>query len=235
MDGGVMYRVEDKYICSERDMLILQSRVKTIMNPDKFSVNGSYKVTSIYFDDYTDRCLKDADDGVAFRKKYRIRIYNNIADVIKLEVKYKAYNRVYKKSKSISLIDAKCLISGQCIYDDDMTMDSPVTLFNMAIKNDLLKPKVVVEYDRCAYVFASGNVRITFDRNIRFSRDIDKFLDGNCSYAMIEGLNKVLEIKYDDFLPGFIAQMLESGNMIQTAYSKYKLSREQMEGEIYVS
>ena len=29
-----------------------------------------------------------------------------------------------------------------------------------------LKPKVIVSYDREAYVFATGNVRITFDMNI---------------------------------------------------------------------
>ena len=108
-------------------------------------------------------------------------------------------------------------------------MQNPVTLFNLALKQDYLMPKIVVEYDRCAYIFDPGNVRITFDRNIRYSKEIDRFIDGKCVYTMLEDINRILEIKYDEMLPGFIAQTLECGNMNQTAYSKYKLTREQME------
>ena len=35
-----------------------------------------------------------------------------------------------------------------------------------------------------------------------------------------------LEVKYDEFMPGFITQLLELGNMRQTSYSKYCLARE---------
>ena len=224
-----MYRVEDKYYCTERDMYYIESRVRTILHPDFYSNNSSYMVSSLYFDDYIDGHLLDSEEGESYRNKYRIRIYNRSSDVIKLEVKYKMYNRVFKKSKTISLEEAKKLISGECIPDNDKSLDSPVTLFNLAIKQDLLRPTVVVEYDRCAYIYPSGNVRITFDRNIRSSRDFDGFLENRCVYTMLSDLNRVLEIKYDEFLPGFIAQTIEGGNMIQTSYSKYRLSREQME------
>lgn len=224
-----MYRVEDKYICAERDMLLLQSRVKIVMNPDSYSSGPSYRVTSLYFDDYDDGHFSDSEEGVSHRNKYRIRMYNGVADVIKLEVKYKAYNRVYKKSRTINREDAKKLIAGECIDDDEVSVENPVTLFNLAIKQDFLKPKIIVEYDRSAYTFFPGNVRITFDRNIRASKEIHEFLDNQCSYTMLQGLNRVLEIKYDEFLPGFIAQLLENGNMNQTSYSKYRLCREQME------
>ncbi|MBQ8983590.1 MAG: polyphosphate polymerase domain-containing protein [Lachnospiraceae bacterium] len=230
-----MYRVEDKFLCSECDMVMLQSRVGGVMNPDVFSRDGYYRVTSLYFDDYTDSCLQDADDGVDHRNKYRIRIYNGDVNVIKLEVKYKLYNRVYKKSRTISKEIASRIIEGECVVDNEISMDNPITLFNLAISKDLLRPKVVVEYDRCAYVFSPGNVRITFDRNIRGSDDIYDFLDDKCSYTMVQDTNRILEVKYDEFLPGFIAQVLENGNMIQTAYSKYKLCREQMEEWIHVN
>lgn len=224
-----MYRVEDKYICSEIDMLLLQSRVKIVMNSDSYSRGSSYRVTSLYFDDYDDSHLSDSEEGVSHRNKYRIRVYNGVVDVIKLEVKYKAYNRVCKMSRTINKEDAKKLIAGECIDDNEVSIENPVTLFNLAIKQDFLKPRIIVEYDRSAYTFSPGNVRITFDRNIRTSREIQGFLDNQCSYEMLREGNRVLEIKYDEFLPKFIAQLLENGNMIQTSYSKYKLCREQME------
>lgn len=225
-----MYRVEDKYMCTERDMLLLQSRVKVIMNTDTYSNNASYRVTSLYFDDYEDSHLSDAEEGVSHRTKYRIRKYNDSLETIKLEVKYKAYNRVFKKSKTISIDAAKKLIAGECIDDENMSMDNPVTLFNLAIKQNCLKPKVIVDYDRCAYTFSPGNVRITFDRNIRFNNNIYGFLENSSAYTMLRDVNRILEIKYDEFMPGFIAQLMESGNMNQISYSKYKLCREQLEG-----
>lgn len=113
--------------------------------------------------------------------------------------------------------------------DDEVSMENPVTLFNLAIKQDFLRPKIIVEYDRSAYTFSTGNVRITFDRNIRTCEEVQGFLDDQYSYMMLWEGNRVLEIKYDAFLPGFIAQLLENGNMIQTSYSKYRLCREKVE------
>ena len=223
-----MYRVEDKFICSERDMLLLQSRVKVVLNPDKYSRNTPYKVTSLYFDDYDDNSLVDSEDGVSHRSKYRIRMYNGASDLIKLEVKNKLYNRVQKQACIITKEQAKRLIGGECISDTVETLGNPISLFNLAIRRNVLRPKVVVEYDRNAYVFSPGNVRITFDRNIRCSMDVDKFTDNQCEYTMLDESDRVLEIKYDEFLPGFIAQLLESGGMQQTSYSKYTLCRKRM-------
>lgn len=224
-----MYRVEEKYLCSERDMLLLQSRVKVVLKPDAFSGDVPYRITSLYFDDASDSHLSDSEDGVCYRNKYRIRIYNNSLDVIKLEVKYKAYNRVFKKSKGITVEEATRLIAGECIEDNAISIDNPVTLFNLAIKKDFLRSTVIVDYIRNAYVFSPGNVRITFDRNVQTSNNIGSFLDCNCSFYMLRDTNRILEVKYDEFLPRFIAQMLEFGCMNQTAYSKYQLCREQLE------
>lgn len=223
-----MYRVEDKYMCTEKDMLLLQSKIRAVLEPDTYSQNDSYMVTSIYFDDRTDSHLADSEDGNSFRDKYRIRIYNRSFDLIKLEVKYKAYNRVYKKSKTISKQMAERLIAGDTVEDTDRTVDSPVTLFNLAISRDLLRPKTVVEYDRSAYIFRPGNVRITFDRNIRSSSDISGFMKGEYGFTPVDEMDRILEVKYDEFIPGFILQLLENGNMIQTSYSKYRLSREEL-------
>ena len=225
-----MYRVEDKFRCSERDMLLIQSRVRTVLQPDPVAGGASYQVTSLYFDDYENTRWLDAEDGVSCRNKYRIRIYNNSPETIKLEVKYKAYNRVYKRSKTISREDAERLIAGECIEDPEESMDNPVTLFNLAIRQNLLRPRIVIDYTRDAFTFAPGNVRITFDRNIRASRDIAGFLKNACEYSPIRETDRILEVKYDEMLPGFIARLLEYGNMNQTACSKYRLGRELLEG-----
>lgn len=221
-----MYRVEDKFLVSERDLFLLQSRLKTVLDTDVHAADG-YTITSVYFDDLFDSHLQDAIDGNRMREKYRIRIYDGSFDVIKLEVKYKRNNRVKKQSVRITYEQMCELMNGECIKDETPSLDNPVTLFNIAIRERGLRPKVIVEYDRTAYVFDPGNVRITLDRNLRASRQIEAFTKGGYLYFEYpEDLDRVLEVKYDEFLPGFIAGILELGNMNQTSYSKYRLCRE---------
>lgn len=223
-----MYRVEDKYNCSATELVTLQSRMEAVLRPDvnEGSPEG-YSITSLYFDDFSDSCLRDTEDGVNRRNKYRIRIYNDALDVIKLEVKTKRDNRIMKRSKSISIAEMKSLIHGECIEDTASEKD-PATLFNLAIKTRGLRPKVVVSYERKAYVYEPGNVRITFDRNIRASGRVEEFGRKNISYDFLQEYDKVLEVKYDEFIPDFLLQLLELGNMQQSAYSKYQLCRERM-------
>lgn len=221
-----MYRVEDKFSCDGMSMYLLESRISSVLKPDANSDNlEGYGIFSVYFDDLHDTCLQDTIDGNPVRRKYRIRIYNNSFDTIKLEIKEKDRNRVLKKSKNISYEQMQMLLHGECV-EDDCSFDDAATLFNLAIKEKGLRPKIIVAYERKAYVFGAGNVRITFDRNIRASTKIEDFGKTGAYYERLKEYDSVLEIKYDEFLPGFIAQLLELGNMQQTSYSKYKLCRE---------
>ena len=96
----------------------------------------------------------------------------------------------------------------------------------MAIAQRNLRPKVIVEYDRNAYVYPPGNVRITFDRNVRAGWDMNHFLQKReQNYHYLEE-GRIVEVKYDELLPGFIERMLETGNMQQISFSKYCLCRE---------
>ena len=220
-----MYRVENKYNCSDTEMYMLQQRVESVLRPDSNESNPEgYSVVSLYFDDLTDSCLKETVDGVNLRDKYRVRIYNDSLDVIKLEVKSKKDSRIIKRSKSITKEQLEMLMRGECI-EDTASAEDPATLFNIAIRTRGLRPKVVVAYERKAYVFGPGNVRITFDRNVRASGRTEDFGKSNISYDFLREYDKVLEVKYDEFIPDFLVQLLELGNMQQTAYSKYQLCR----------
>lgn len=221
-----MYRAEDKYNCTEAELYMLQSRMEAALRSD-VNEGGSdgYRISSLYFDDIRDSCLQDTVDGVNWRNKYRIRIYNDSLDVIKLEVKSKKNNRIQKRSKTISKAQMESLMRGECIEDGASAKD-PATLFNLAIRTQGLRPKVIVTYERKAYVYEPGNVRITLDRNVRASSRVEAFGEKNISYDFLREYDKVLEVKYDELIPGFLLQLLELGNMQQSAYSKYQLCRE---------
>lgn len=227
-----MYRVEDKYECSMQDFLLLEKRVEKVLKRDINQRNGSgYTVTSLYFDSFDDSNYRDTVEGSSVRRKYRIRTYNHSFETIKLEVKEKKYNRILKRACSITKEEMELLIAGKCISDNYKSLENPITLFNLAIRTEGLRPKVIVEYDRDAYIFKPGNVRITFDKDIRASRQIEAWGGKNLIFSPLRGIDHVLEIKYDEYMPGFILQMLEAGNMRQTSYSKYRLCRERKQYE----
>lgn len=220
-----MYRVEDKYNCTEAELYMLQARMEAVLRSDDNEGGPEgYRISSLYFDDIWDSCLQDTVDGVNRRNKYRIRIYNDSLDVIKLEVKSKKDSRILKRSKTISKAQMESLVRGECI-EDGASAEDPATLFNLAIRTQGLKPKVIVAYERKAYVYEPGNVRITFDRNVRASGRVEAFGQKNISYDFLREYDKVLEVKYDEFIPGFLLQLLETGDMQQSAYSKYQLCR----------
>ena len=226
LGGRNMYRVEDKFSCSEVEMFLLRTRLENVLEKDTNQrEKEGYQITSVYFDDYWNSCLKEAIDGVRDRKKYRIRIYDDDFEVIKLEIKYKKDSRIFKLSQRISFEEMKTLLRGECIERKKET-DDVIGRMNIAIKTQKLQPVIIVEYDRTAFVYETGNVRITLDRNLRYSTNIEDFVSGKKEkYRIVPDTNRVIEVKYDELLPGVIARIIENGNMIQTSFSKYSLCR----------
>lgn len=100
--------------------------------------------------------------------------------------------------------------------------------FLICMDSMLLTPKVIVSYERSAYLFESGNVRITFDRNITAGKDFRRFGKKKMILTNTES-EGILEVKYDQFLPTFIEQMLETGNLQEEAHSKYCLCRQALD------
>lgn len=88
------------------------------------------------------------------------------------------------------------------------------------------KPKVIIDYERIAYVEEITNVRITFDMKISASYELENFLDGDYQnfYILPSGLN-VLEVKFDDILPSHIRNIVESYSFKQGSFSKYYYGR----------
>lgn len=222
-----MFRVEDKYLLSHTNMWELENRISAVLKPDLHNIdNKGYKISSLYFDDIYDTCLRDTLSGNPIRNKYRLRIYNDSLDIIKCEVKSKLYNRTLKNSKTISNDDMLSLCIGNCIESTEDSSD-PRFCFNTAIKTNLLKPKVIVTYERQSYISKLGNVRITFDRNVRASRLTESFGSSDIIYDYpSKEQRNILEIKYDEYIPNYILQLLENNEMIHVSNSKYAICRQ---------
>ena len=196
--------------------------------------NNTYNIRSVYFDNYDNTYFRETEDGVNERLKIRIRIYNKSNEIIKLEIKYKKDGMTKKESAIITKELCDKLIYGKLLSYEECKNNKVLNKVYIESRLRLLKPKIIVEYDRTAFISKVGNIRITFDKNIRTSNKVKRFFEDNIYANPINDLNThVLEVKYDEFIPQYILSTLELNTLRQTSYSKYYLSRLYMGDENY--
>ncbi len=220
------YRVEQKYMVSELQLVFLQKQLENIMSYDKFHPDGeSYTIRSLYFDDLYDSCLQENEDSTDYREKFRIRIYNGEASVIHLETKEKIHGYTRKKKENLSYEECMCYINRDPVVLQAGDGDLKKKLYAL-IQMSHYQPVQIVEYERIAMVENNGNVRVTFDRNIGGTNQVGTFFDQvlPCVPALPAGLH-ILEVKYDEFLPDPIKEVLNSISLKRVSFSKYYFTR----------
>lgn len=217
-------RHEYKHRISYPDYVQLRSRLKYIMKPDENAAEeGGYRVRSLYFDNYSDKAVVEKLAGLSRREKFRIRLYNDDASLIRLEKKSKVNRLCYKESAVLSAEQCNELLSGR--FD---VLRIPECLLCMELYAKMqfqsLRPRTIVDYRREAYVYRAGNVRVTFDSDIRMSNQVGGLLaPGLVTIPSAKGI--VLEIKYDGFIPEMIRELVQVGDRCETEFSKYAVSR----------
>lgn len=228
------YRVEDKYIITGDKAAYIEAMLKEVCEVDSHGINGRYNIRSVYFDDMYDTCLRENEAGTDNRQKYRIRSYDLDDRLIHLELKSKLRGYTHKdsvvltKSEALSLLDKDDrLWSGTDADPDDNKRDTYLVKKLCAeMQYRRMHPVVLIEYERTAYTYMVGNVRITFDRNIGASKDYMGLWDNTPSMIPVMPKGQlILEIKYDEFLPDYIRQIVDIGSLNRTAYSKYYYGR----------
>lgn len=223
----ILYRHELKFVCSENSIHIMEDRIKHICKLDPYvGPRGEYVIRSLYFDTYDDDCFRDGMEGVENRKKFRIRIYDGSSKMIKLECKHSHRGMKAKSVCRITEKQCESLIEGKTILETDASQEL-LRRFLWERNTKLLTPKVIVEYARTPYVYTTGNVRITFDRNIGSSSEVKSFLREKIPRKGILPIGQqLLEVKYDEVLPAPITELLAVGQQLnRTSFSKYVLCR----------
>lgn len=225
------YRVEQKFLVTDADLALLRARLGPVMGQDVHQDGDCYEIRSVYFDDLRDSCLEENESGVDERRKYRIRTYGAEGGLIRLEIKEKRRGLTHKDSCALGREEAEEALTGRLPFAPDGR--SVLNLLKVNARAAGLRPKAVIVYERTAFVYPAGNVRITFDRNIMASRQVDGFFDRHVPglVPVLPAGMHVLEVKYDELLPDFIARQLEIGSLRQTAFSKYYLGRLAVQGE----
>lgn len=222
---SIRLRHELKHLISPQEDLVLTGRLRRLFPHDAHAgPEGSYRVTSLYFDTPYDAALREKLDGVNRREKFRLRYYGAAPSFLKLEKKFKLNGLCGKRSSRLSAEEARRLLAGDLNFL--LQREDPLlSELYSKLRGSCLSPRTVVCYDREAFSYAPGNVRLTLDRRVRTSRSPLDFLHPDrLSLAAMEGLT-VLEVKYDAFLPDLVRMAVQVPGRRASACSKYALCR----------
>jgi hypothetical protein len=218
---GDMYRNELKFLINAHQKNVMSDKLKKLCQRDPYSDdNGGYLVSSLYFDDYNQSALLDKLVGIRDRKKFRIRVYNYQPDVIKLERKIKREYVTEKSHVQISKEEYDTLVGGDASYLKQKD-DAVAKEFYLHYQTKKLRPSVVVEYRREAFMYKYGDVRITFDYFLKagiFQKDL--FSNGYMISAIPYG-QIILEVKFTGYFPDVIRNIVQINNLQWQSISKY--------------
>ena len=218
------FRHEWKHEINYTDLLVLRQRLKAVMQPDPHAVGGSYFIRSLYFDNLADKALREKIDGVNRREKFRIRYYNRDTSLIHLEKKSKWNGLGNKQGAVLTAQESQAIVDG----DWEWMLDSGKPLVQelySKMRSQGLRPKTIVDYTREPFIYAPGNVRITLDYDIRTGLNCTDFLNPNCVTIPAGNSPIILEVKWDEYLPSVIRDIVQLDGRHTAAFSKYAVCR----------
>lgn len=219
-------RHELKYFINPAEVEVLRARLRGALAMDSHCVGGRpYVIRSLYFDDIADSAFNEKQSGVMFRDKYRIRIYRYSDKEIFMERKRKLGDLIQKSSVQITRRLCDQIISGD---PTGLQRSSNPLLQDVYVqmRTRLLRPKVIVDYAREAYLHPAEDTRITFDLNLHSGlHSLDLFNPDLPTVCPHDRNVEILEVKFNNYLPEYIAGLLHGIQAERSAISKYILCR----------
>ena len=227
-------RFELKYVVTKRDIDRLRPEIARYMVRDPYAdENGSYMLSSLYYDSPRLDCYWAKLDGLKFRRKVRIRHYEQadpLTDdtLVFVEIKQRIDRVTQKRRAVLPYGDARELCD-ELLVPDHEPVDGPVVdeVYELLIRHRL-RPTCITSYQREPWLGGDYDpgLRITFDFDLRY-RVHDLELDSkHPGKFMFPPQFAVLEIKLNDRAPYWLTHLVARNNLQLTRMSKYCTSLE---------
>ncbi len=242
--SGIRYRHEIKHEITRSDLIAIRQGLRAVARQDPHTVDGKYFIRSLYFDNLSDKALREKIDGVNMREKFRIRYYNHDLSLIHLEKKSKVNGLGTKYSCHLTAEEAQRLADGDIGWiAEEMLENADGASGRRPLLEELyckmryqgLRAKTIVDYTREPYIYGPGNVRVTFDYDIHTGLDRTDFLNPDCptipavqprtDLIAAGHTGIILEVKWDAYLPDIIRDIVQIHGRREGAFSKYAACR----------
>ena len=236
----VSQRFEAKYFLTELQADLIRDYVQPYTLADRHQ--RVYPVSSIYLDTDDLALFHSSLNGEKNRYKLRVRAYENNPDKpVFAEVKQRMGRIICKHRASLrrDTIDllhwSEPFSEEQLVDSDDESQKESLMLFSQLSERLGAEPKICVRYQREAYESdLEEPVRITFDTDISYARVPGNPLElwsAPQTWALLEHIPTVLEIKFTDTYPAWVRRMIQRFQLNRISLAKYVMCIEAMQRE----
>jgi len=211
-------RYEEKYVLTSEQYKVLLEGMLFYMEPDQY---GKTTNCNIYYDTDNWELIRKSIEKPVYKEKLRVRSYGipKSGDDVFIEIKKKYDDVVYKRRITMPCEDSEKFLTGKLYRSEESQIGREIEYFQ---KLHQAKPKVYIAYDRTSFAgIDNPQLRITFDRNIRF-REYDLDLRcGDYGEKMLPNGTILMEIKIPGTTPLWLAKLLSAIKARPSSYSKY--------------
>lgn len=219
-------RHEHKFYIHYTDYQYCKRILSRLMKRDPHQKeNEGYFIRSLYFDTIDDTFVNEKLSGVSLRDKYRFRIYEFDQDWVKVERKRKTGMYISKTTAIIKRNNADEILNGRIESLLNAKSRNSNTLY-FDFKSKFLKPVLIIDYTRDAYILDYNNIRITFDKDIQVNNYNYDYFNPKLPTMQIQPEEVIImEVKYNHFLPSWFKRILSIRTLTSSAISKYIIGR----------
>lgn len=211
----VFKRYEFKYLLTPAQYRAVMQTVEGWMHPDAYHESH---IRNLYFDTPDFRLVRRSLESPFYKEKLRLRCYGTAAadTAVFAELKKKYDGVVYKRRESLPEAAAMDWLTEAA--------SGPDTQIGREIAYALrlypgLAPRVFLSYDRLAW--AAGDLRITFDRNIRWRTERLSLREPADGEPLLSPDLTLMEIKCSTAYPLWLTALLSQNRIYKTSFSKY--------------
>ena len=213
----VMKRYEMKYVLSKEQLDYLKNALVGHMVIDQY---GKTSIASIYYDTPDYHLIRTSIEKPTYKEKMRLRAYGVVerGEPVYLEIKRKCQGVVYKRRIETSEKDVSRFLK----HDDDFIGEGQIAKEMVYFRDyyQNLEPKIMIAYDRTSYKELDGDIRLTIDENPRYRTydlNLHTSMDGQ---PLLPLGGAILEIKVQQEMPLWLADILDKGKIYQSSFSK---------------
>lgn len=222
-------RFELKYLITLQQAEGFKNALRAYLVPDEHGrESGRYALTSLYYDSPDLRCYWEKEYGLRFRRKLRLRRYATDDPLTEespvfVEIKQRLDRVTQKRRALLPYGDALRLCNDRQLPDcapEDRAVIEEIYVFLWQYN---LRPVSIVRYERQAFVGTEYDIglRVTFDTRLSFQAHHLHLHEQPSCLPMLSPNQVVMEIKVNERMPLWLAELIAGHNLRLVRVSKY--------------
>lgn len=217
IDKFVFKRHEIKYKLTPAQYEIVLREISKYLSVDEY---GETTIQSLYYDTHTWLLVRNSLERPFYKEKMRARSYGLATpdQKIFLELKKKCDGVVFKRRIGIREKELAPFIN-MGIGADKGQIEKEIRYFCQFYGG--LKPAMLLLYDRTAYLDTNSDLRVTFDKNVRYRTERLDLCSGLDGTLLLSDGELLMEIKTSGAYPMWLVKLLNENGIYKTSFSKY--------------